>query len=324
MRKGCTIACGVAMRRHSRGCIASQYDNGHGPHEASKHMVYEEITRHGWLSRIGASFKGILAGVVVLAIAVCLQFWNEGRTLKREQALTEGRAQVLEVAGASPDAANDGRLVHVAGVARAGAALADETFGVEREALALRRQVEMYQWRERKETREEKQVGGSTREITRYSYEKVWDDEPIASNGFREEAQHRNPDDMPYRDESWRAADIRIDGFRLGTEAAAEVGGWEDLDAAQVALPENLAASFRAANGWFVTSESPSQPQVGDLRVRFQVVPEGPLSVIARQQAGVLDPWNSSRGQELLLVKRGEHTATQLFDDAGNANTAAS
>ncbi|MBB5207158.1 TMEM43 family protein [Chiayiivirga flava] len=287
-------------------------------------MAYEEITRHGWLSRIGASFKGILAGAVILAVAVSLQFWNEGRTVKREQALSEGRAQVLESAGAQPDAANDGRLVHVAGRARAGAPLADETFGVEHEALALRRQVQMFQWRERRDTREEKEVGGGTRKVTRYSYETVWDDEPIDSDDFREEEAHRNPDEMPYRDYSWRAADIRIGGFRLGDEAASQIGGWQDLPAAQVQLPENLAAIFRPSGDWFVTCETPAQPQVGDLRVRFQIVPEGAFTVIGRQQAGMLDTWRSSRGQELLIVESGEHGAAALFDEAASDNTSAS
>lgn len=286
-------------------------------------MVYEEITSHGWISRLGASIKGIVAGLVVLLIAVVLQFWNEGRTLKREQALVEGRAQVMETAGAAPDVANDGRLVHVSGLAKAGAPLADETFGIEREALALRREVEMYQWRERKDTREEKQTGGSTREITRYTYEKVWDDEPISSGSFREEETHRNPGEMPYRDESWRAADIRIGGFRLGDDLSDGIGGWKTLATGDVALPENLSAIFRATDGWFVTSEAPTQPQIGDVRVRFQIVPEGTYSVIGRQQAGTIDTWNSSRGQPLLMMEPGALAPGAMLDGAASSNVKA-
>jgi hypothetical protein len=286
-------------------------------------MVYEQITRHGWFSRIRESIKGIVGGLVLLVLALGLQFWNEGRTLKRDQALGEGRAQVLEVAAASPQAENDGRLVHVSGVATAATALLDDTFGVEQQALALRRHVEMYQWREKKETREEKSVGGSKQEITRYTYEKRWSDELEDSTRFKEEAQHRNPGEMPYRDASWRADDIRIGGFRLGEDAASEIGGWRELAPADVALPPNLAASFRSAGEWFVSSETPAQPQIGDLRVRFEIVPEGPLTVIARQQAGVLDTWRSSRDAELLLVDRGEHTPKAMFDAAAASNSSA-
>lgn len=286
-------------------------------------MVYEEITSNGWISRLGASIKGIVAGLVMLLVAVGLQFWNEGRTLKREQSLVEGRAQVMETRGAAPDAANDGRLVHVAGVAKAGAALADETFGIEREALALRRQVEMYQWREKKETREEKQTGGGTREVTRYSYEKVWDDEPIESARFKEEGAHRNPGEMPYRDASWRAADIRIGGFRLGDDLTDGIGGWKTLAPDEVALPENLAAIFRPTDGWFVTSEAPAQPQIGDVRVRFQIVPEGTYTVIGRQQDGVIGTWESSRGQPLLMMEAGDLRPGAMFDGAASSNVKA-
>lgn len=286
-------------------------------------MVYEHVIQRGWFARIRESLKGIVAGLVILAVAVVLQFWNEGRTLKREQTLVEGRAQVVEVAAASPARENDGRLVYVHGQASAGAPLADETFGVEQQALALRRHVEMYQWAEKKQTREEKQAGGGTREVTTYSYEQRWDDEPIDSSGFREAGAHPNPGEMPYRDESWRAADIRLGGFRLGGEAAADLGGWDDLAANQVQLPPNLAASFRSEGQWFVSSEDAAKPAIGDLRVRFEIIPEGPLSLVARQQEGVLDTWTSSRGGELLMVERGKVSAQALFDDEASSNETA-
>ena len=57
--------------------------------------------------------------------------------------------------------------------------------------------------------------------------------------------------------------------------------------------------------------------------MRFETVPEGPLTVIARQQAGLLDTWHSSRGEELLLVDRGEHTPKAMFDAAAASNSTA-
>lgn len=287
-------------------------------------MVYEEIASHGWVSRLGASIKGIVAGLVVLVVAAVLQFWNEGRTVARDQLLAEVRAQVLETRGAAPDPANDGRLVHVSGIATAEAPVQDETFGVERQALSLRREVEMYQWRERKETREEKQAGGGTRETTRYTYEQVWDRRPIDSSDFREQADHRNPGEMPYRQETFSAREVSIGGFRLADELRENLGGWEPVPTSEVALPGNLAAVFRPAGGWFVSSESVETPMVGDVRVRFSVVPQGQYVVIGRQEAGELGTWKSSRGERFLAMEPGNADAQTLLSGESSSNVKAS
>jgi hypothetical protein len=257
----------------------------------------------------------------LLTLAIVLQFWNEGRTLKRDAALAEGRADVVAVSADGPLAANDGSLVHVSGIAAAGSALTDNAFGVSAPVLGLRRRVEMFQWREKKQRKEEKLGGGSTREVVTYRYETAWLDDAIDSSDFREPEAHANPGALPFSSESHRAEQIRIGGFLLSSSAASEIGGWRQLPADQVQLPPNLAASFRATDKWLTTSSDPSSPQVGDVRVRFDVIPEGPVSIVARQQDGVLTEHATSGGAALLLVDAGEHSANAMFDAAASSNS---
>jgi hypothetical protein len=285
-------------------------------------MVYREVTQQGWLSRIGGAFKAMIAGVAMLVLALAVQFWNEGRTLKRDNALTEGRAQVIAVQSAPLDAANDGRLVHVSGEAKAGAAVGDPAFGVAVPALALRRRVEMFQWEEKREQTEERTSGGGKRTVTEYRYRMDWDDDAIDSSSFKE-GGHDNPGPLPYENQTWRASPIRLGAFVLSEQAAEEVSGWDRVDTARITLPENLAASFRSDDGWFVTSAEPASPQIGDVRVRFEYVPEGVLSVIARQAGESLSPHATSRGDELLLVESGAMDAKAMFDAEGSRNAMA-
>lgn len=285
-------------------------------------MVYREVTQQGWLSRLGGAFKAVVAGGLMLVLALGVQFWNEGRTLKRDNALTEGRAQVVAVAPAPLDAARDGRLVHVSGEAKAGEAVGDPAFGVAVPALALRRRVEMFQWEEKRESKEERTSGGGKRTVTEYRYRKDWNDDPVDSSSFKESG-HDNPGPLPYENQTWRASPIRLGGFVLSEQAAGEVAGWERVDTARITLPENLAASFRSDDGWFVTSEDPASPQIGDVRVRFEYVPEGVLSVIARQAGDTLAPHATSRGDELLLVESGAMDAKAMFDAEGSRNSMA-
>lgn len=285
-------------------------------------MVYREVTHRGWFSRLGGAFKGLFFGGILLVLALVLQFWNEGRTVKRDAALAEGRATVVAAAPAPLDPARDGRLVHVSGESRADAAVTDPAFAVSVPALALRREVEMYQWEENKSTTTRRTSGGGEETTTSYSYDKDWDDDLVDSSDFRESG-HDNPAEMPYRAEEWRASPIRLGDFVLSDAAASELGGWQRVDLAKVQLPPNLAASFRADDGWFVTSENPDSPKVGDVRVRFEYIPEGPISVVARQQGATLAPHATARGDELLLVESGAMDANAMFDAAGSRNSMA-
>ena len=285
-------------------------------------MVHREVTHQGWLGRLGTAFKQMFVGLLMLVLALAVQFWNEGRTLKRDNALAEGRAQVVTVDAATLDAGREGKLVHVSGGATAGAAVGDPAFGVALPALALRRIVQMYQWKEKRETKEERTAGGGKRTITEYRYSTEWDDDAVDSSDFRESG-HDNPGPLPYANETWRASPIRVGAFELSEQAAEEIDGWDRVAPDRVQLPPNLAASFRLDDGWYVTSAEPAAPEIGDVRVRFDYIPEGVVSVVARQQGNVLAPHATSRGDELLLVESGAMDAPAMFAAEGSRNSMA-
>ena len=62
---------------------------------------------------------------------------------------------------------------------------------------------------------------------------------------------------------------------------------------------------------------------MGDVRVRFDYIPEGPLSVIARQQGDTLATHVTAGGDELLLVESGTMDANAMFDAEGSRNSTA-
>lgn len=281
-------------------------------------MAIERVVTEGWFSRIRSAFGGIVVGLIFIAIAAILQFWNEGRTLRQQRLLDAGRAEVVSTPAAPRDAAMDGRLVHVSGEARAEGERLDPVFNQPAEGLALRRRVEMYQWRERSESKEETNLGGSKTTRTVYHYDQVWDDEPIDDSRFEERRGHENPDAFPFENETWRADQVLLGDFTLAAEVVAEIGGWKPMAPAMERLPDNLAASF-AQDGEWLNSGSGS-PRIGDVRVGFERIPGGPVSVVARLRGGQLQVDARSDG-ELLLVERGALSSTQLFDNAESRNT---
>lgn len=277
--------------------------------------------RGGGISRFGGALKGIFGGVVLLLLAFGLQFWNESRTQRRDALLGEARNSVQVADAARPSAAHEGRLVHVSGEAIPATPVVDAEFGVSVPALALRRRVEMYQWHEKRDRRSEKQPDGSERKVTEHRYEARWNDDLIRSSRFERAAEHPNPEAMPFGRETWRADEVRIGALALASSLVDDIGGWERVPVGQVNLPPNLAASFRSHGDWFVTSQDPAKPAVGDVRVRFDRVPAGSLSVVARQQGDTLVPFARGEEEALALVRRGVHAPGALFDAASTSNS---
>lgn len=280
-------------------------------------MAVERVVAQGLFSRLKSALGGIVVGLIFVVGAIVLQFWNEGRTLHRQQLLDDGRAAVVSaVPGAT--AALDGRLVHRSGELRAEGVRTDPDFNQIAEGLGLRRRVEMYQWKERKESREETSVGGSKTTRTTYHYDRVWHDKLIDHTRFEEPRGHENPDRMPFPSQRWMAPRVALDELQLAPEVVSEIGGWKPMAIDAQSLPANLAASFRIDGEVLTTAQR--EPQVGDIRVRFERLPVGPLSVVARLDGDTLIPDRRERG-ELLLVERGQHSAEALFDDAESSNS---
>lgn len=278
--------------------------------------MIERVTHQGWFSRIKSAIGGIFFGLIFIIGAIVLQFWNEGRTLHQRQMLDAGKAEVVSVDPASPPS-GAAMLAHVTGEAKADGTRLDPVFNQPAEGIALRRQVEMYQWKERKESREETKIGGGTVTRTTYHYDQVWDDDLIDSDRFEERVGHENPERFPFDNETWRAERVHISAIDLAPETVAEIGGWKPMAPAMDRLPANLAASFAQDGEWLTTSSG--SPRIGDVRINFARSPDGVVSAVGRLQGTSLGADKREQG-ELLLVERGSHTADQLFDAAISRN----
>lgn len=154
--------------------------------------------------------------------------------------------------------------------------LRDEAFGVSLEGLALRRVVQMLQWREG--------VGqpldpGDEIVSEHAGYQRLWSERIIDSTRFSRPEEHANPPAPPYRSQSFGSP-------QSNEMAGVAQSGWRAVSPARLALPENLAAAFRAEGAWWVTTPEGAIPEVGDLRVRFELLPApGPVAAGTQEDA---------------------------------------
>lgn len=280
-------------------------------------MVVER-THISWWSRLKQSFVGFLVSFVIVFGALVLLAWNEHRTLKTYKGLKAAGDTVVSIDASRVDAAQNGKLVHLTAQVDSDESVGDPDFDVEADGLVLKRSVEMYQWKEKKETKEEQKLGGGTERVTTYSYEKVWDDDLIDSSDFRE-GGHNNPRNMPYKDARFAVSDARIGAWRADDEVLNALDSQPLQLAESGYFPDGFervdAQTLYAGNG------SLSSPQIGDLRVRFSLVPSQEASLIAEVAGEGFKAWQSPAGTEVYLVESGRHPAAELVEHAQSSNS---
>jgi hypothetical protein len=162
-----------------------------------------------------------------------------------------------------------------AAVPAASTRLSDEAFGVSVEGLALRRVVQMLQWRE---GAGQPPDPGDEVVSENEGYQRVWSERIIDSTRFSQSEGHANPPAPPYRSQSFGSAKS------IDMQAVAQTG-WRAIPPARLGLPENLAAVFRADADWWITTPEGGLPEIGDLRVRFELLPAPEPAAVARAAA---------------------------------------
>lgn len=281
-------------------------------------------TSQGWFGRIIESIKGIVFGLVLFVVAFPLLFWNEGRAVKRAQDLEEGRGAVVTATADAIQPAHEGSLVHLSGNATTAEALGDTELGPTAPgSLRLRRTVEMYQWTERKETRSEKTIGGSKQQTTTYTYALDWKDNRVDSSRFREQAGHINPT-MPVWSQDFDAQTVTVGARALSPELRSQLDRYQPMSVEPATAPglSRLGRPLaRTEQGIFVGANA-STPQLGDLRVRWERIPEGAVSILAKQQGNTFADWQTPSGRTLEQnLEMGNVSANDMFTtlETGNA-----
>jgi hypothetical protein len=270
---------------------------------------YTEIGTQGYFSRLGGSLVGVLIGIILLPAACILLYWNEGRAVTALDALSRGARQVIEIDAGKPDAAVNGKLVHLTGALGAGTAARDPVFGIGGAGLVrLRREVEMYQWREEQHSQSHENVGGSKTTETTYTYRLEWSSGPIASNNFHHPEGHANPQ-MAVSTATFDGGAVTLSAYRAGPAILEQVDAFTPLDPGGAAPP----AGYRHEAGELYRGNDPGNPALGDLRIHFTAVQPQTYSVVAGLEAGTLSTYRGADSFTIALAAPGTASADQMF-----------
>ncbi|EIC19358.1 TMEM43 family protein [Thiorhodovibrio frisius] len=281
---------------------------------------YREVSSQSWGSRLVSSLTGMLVGIVLVAVAVGLLWWNEGRAVNRARALEEGLGQVVSVAADRVDAANQGLLVHLSGHADTDESLTDPVFGVTEQAIKLRRSVEMYQWREHSQSETREKLGGGTETVTTYTYDRGWESSLISSSNFKKPGGHANPGRMPYEDWSQTANNVEVGAFRLSRDQLASLSNFNPVDLNDATPGLTLPAGAELSGSEIYLGQNPGAPEIGDARIQFAAVTPQDISLVAVQKGNSFVPYQASNGNEVSLLESGTYSAQEMFQKAQDSN----
>lgn len=303
-------------------------------------MAYQEVNRTSYGKNVGNSFRGILTGLILIIVGTILIFWNENRAIKTYKAI--GRAQdacveMPDINTVSPDF--EGKTVHAIGVASTNEQLTDDIFGVAANALAIKREVEYYQWVEHTKTTTKEKIGGATEETTTYTYEKEWVSSPQASADFKD-PNYRNRNFIYQRvdEKDIVAENVSFGAYKLppfivksirGDEAAtvqmdeATKQQWNEAVRAQLGLTDAVETNYVTVKDNVVyLGPNMNNPEVGDVRITFTYVPnDQQISIIANVTGNTFAQYvDAKNGKTVSSVAMGSVSAEQMFESLKKSN----
>ncbi len=288
---------------------------------------YTTTTHQSWGSRIKGSFAQAVIGIMLFFAAFPMLFLNEGRSVHRAQALEEGEKIVTPIKANNILKNNEDMLVHTSGEATTDEVLTDIMLGLEApKVIKLQRVVEMYQWEETEHSETEAELGGGSTTTTTYTYSKVWSENIIDSNRFAQAATYSNPSDMPIRGETFLAQQIKLGEFTLSDSIVSQINQYHNLPIdgkTREQVLEKISYQFGKSHfqgEYFTVAENPSRIQIGDLRIKFEVVPSTMISVVAKQVGSRLATYTTVGGEPLLLFEYGMMDAKEMFESAKRDN----
>ena len=295
-------------------------------------MAYTETETKGWLQRLGESVGGIATGFVLIALATWLLWWNEGRTFKTAGAIGEAELVTQDVQDISRiDPALEGKVIHATGRADTRDVLRDPIFGVEVNAISLRREAEYYQWEEEEHTETRKKLGGGEETIHTYTYSKNWVSRPINSGSFRDPSyRDSNTALADIKDSTLWASNVTFGAYTLPDFLKHSIGGEVPMTLGSVDVQGVAAVMFTAerspsemihvSGSTVYLGSNPNTPEIGDVRITFTQTPPADVSIIAQVIRNTFEPFTASNGYTFSRLAMGTVGIAKMFEGARSEN----
>ena len=266
----------------------------------------------------------------------------EGMDVSEQQSLEEGEGSFVSMPAEEVDNANEGRLLHVTGMAKSNETLVDPRFKAVSASNSLRlvRRVQMYQWSEtmrKKRVRDEFALDDGYKTVVNYTYNKIWSSKLIDSSTFHRSGRElENPKSMPveglviYADApklgAYGVTESLID--KMGNEQTIVPKDTVGLEGARILdtngegfalarlMDSRLEPGLYHGSSPFYGIKASAPAEIGDLRISFHAQMPHEATIIAQQTGDTLTAFTTSNGETLEMVENGRVKAEKMFGNA--------
>ena len=237
-----------------------------------------KVTKVGFGSRLGGSFKGIFFGILLFLASFVVIYWNEGRVAVSEIANTAIEISATEQ---NTDAALEGQLVSMTGLLQTEDIIGDGLYLEPGNFVRVYRRVEMFAWKENSDSKTTTNLGGSQTTETTYTYTKEWSVTPQSSSSFEEVEGHTNSE-KAIEDKTVTASNaivgiyvVQPDKMQLPATTLLTLDDKIVNISTTNLISSSTPKTVREGNYIFVGEGTLSNPEVGDLRIQYEVLRPG-------------------------------------------------
>lgn len=245
----------------------------------------EDDTEISFVRNVKNSFLCTLLGLILFITSSILLWSNEFDYAKNIELAKFIKNNCISVNAANISKLNNNRLVTAHDYARTQEPLDDGLIKV-KQAIALIRTVEMYQWQEVKRTVKEDLGGGRTKRRTEYIYKPVWSKKLINSEKFITPENHTNPNAFPVQSLRMNSDKVTLGAYNLNKNEIEQIENSIKI----TRLPYN--EKYRIYNGFYFSGMDFDSPSIGDIKISYRYIPTNiPVTVIAMQNNNNLEPY---------------------------------
>ncbi len=284
---------------------------------------FKNIFKNHWESTLKFSLKNNILGFLILLASSIVLWFNEGRAVKTARSLDEGKDILISIDAKNPDSKNDGKLIYAQDVTKSDETLIDTDFGIEINAIKLRRTVEMYQWEEQYGSKNKSNNESNPTSDTE-QYQKVWSSKVINSKEFQYKNAYQNPNYFEYESFESTSNQVAFGNFILPSTILELMHNYEYLPLNEFDFSYySNAKVFTDKNSkpvLFIGKGTINNPNIGDFKIYFEIVKNGTFSIIAAQKENTLDAFETSNGKTILLLESGNISADEMFKNAHSGN----
>ncbi|XP_053688217.1 transmembrane protein 43 homolog [Sabethes cyaneus] len=242
-----------------------------------------------------------LLGITLPVVAMRLLYWNEMRAVRFGLALEEALEDAVSVRDDHPyDRAYEKRVIHLRGSINTGEPLTEPDYGLQVQAVKLKRRVQMYQWIEFVS----KSDPSSQLAEPSYQYSVDWHDDLINSSRFANQNWYHNPSTFPLESKTFTSERVYIGQYELSDALKERFNNF--IEITSDTRPED--PSIKMHSGMYYHANDLWNPEIGDFRVQFSCAGRrgSTYTVVGRLKNGKIVPFESVYARDVLLLYPGE------------------